>query len=183
MYSQQETHYNASACGLEHTCAEAASPDANAAGGSTAGIGGGIFLDLFHRGGLHAGLDLRAAGGSGSGLGSEMVEFSVRIALVPKQHRFSPYADFGIGHASGHTTSSLGCLGCPSGDGPVETASNAFFGLTIGLDIRLNDRFDLRLLDLSAAAGTLGTPPTTSFLIQPIEVSTGVVAHFGRRGR
>jgi len=45
IYSQQETNSNAPACGLEHTCAEAASPNANAAGGSTAGIGGGIFVE------------------------------------------------------------------------------------------------------------------------------------------
>ena len=129
----------------------------------TGGLIGGGFYNFPIQSRLTAGIDVRGSFGFGSrggGLGAG----ALRIGFVPERVALRPYFQLGGGVVS--TTLHNGQSVRHTGGG-VEFAG--------GLDVRLNESFDLRAVELGAVAGGSNPGVGSAFL------DAGVVYHLRRR--
>jgi hypothetical protein len=138
----------------------------------TAGLGAGATYLFQSQSRLKAGLDFRAAGSPGE-RGGENGAVSLRIAFVPHQNRLRPYFQLGAGFVSTTYPVYYNSQGNPI---PRQTQriSGPTAAFAVGLDIRVNSSFDIRLPELASdASGKVGS---ASF-------GAGVVYHIHPRTR
>ena len=107
----------------------------------TGGLIGGGYYNFPIQSWLTAGIDVRGSFGIGSG-GGALGAGALRIGFVPEHVALRPYFQLGAGVVT--TTFHNGDVVRHTGGG-LELAG--------GLDIRLNDSFDLRAIELGAVAG------------------------------
>ena len=96
---------------------------------------------------LTAGIDGRASYSFGP-RGGNLETAALRVAFVPEKVRLRPFFEIGGGVVS--STPDPASL---PGAGRLTRRTNAAAELSFGLDIRLTNSFDLRAIELGAAAG------------------------------
>lgn len=131
--------------------------------GDTGGLIGGGFYNFPIESRLTAGIDVRGSFGVGSG-GGGLGAAALRIGFVPERVPLRPYFQLGGGVV---TTTLQNGQSVRHTSGGVEFAG--------GLDIRLNDSFDLRAVELGAIAG--GNQSAGSAFLDG-----GIVYHLHRLG-
>ncbi len=131
--------------------------------GDTGGLIGGGFYNFPIHSRLTAGVDIRGSFGIGSG-GGALGTAALRIGFVPERVALRPYFQLGGGVAT--TTFHNGQFARHTSGG-LELAG--------GLDIRLNDSFDLRAVELGAVAGGTNQSVESAF------IDGGIVYHLHRR--
>ena len=107
----------------------------------------GIFYNFPIDSRLTAGIDARASYSFGP-RGGDFETAALRIAFVPEKIRLRPYFQIG-----GGVVSSSPDPGSLPGAADHTRRTNGAAELTLGLDIRLTDSFDLRAIEFGAAAG------------------------------
>ncbi len=138
----------------------------------SAGFGGGATYLFESQSRLKAGLDFRAAGSPGE-RGGENGAASLRIAFVPRQNRLRPYFQLGGGFVSTTYPVYSNAQGNPI-PRQVQRISGPVAAFAVGLDIRVNSSFDIRLPELASDAS--GKVASASF-------GAGVVYHLHPRIR
>jgi hypothetical protein len=133
--------------------------------GDTAGLIGGAFYNFPIQSRLTAGLDFRGSFGIGSG-GGGLGAAALRIAFVPERVALRPYFQLGGGVAT--TTFH---------NGQTTRYTSGGLELAGGLDVRLNNSFDLRAIELGAVAGGTHQSVGSAF------VDAGLVYHLRKRPR
>jgi hypothetical protein len=141
----------------------------------TAGFIGGVFYNFPIHSRLTAGVDARGSLGVGD-RGGALATAALRIGFVPERVVLRPYfllgggvvtSTFNIGQITGPATQGLAGQSTRVTSGGVEFAG--------GLDVRLNDSFDLRAVELGAVAGGSGRSVGSAFL------DAGLVWHLHKR--
>ena len=127
----------------------------------TGGLIGGGFYNFPIKSRLTAGIDVRGSFGFGSG-GGGLGAAALRIGFVPERAPLRPYFQLGGGVV---TTTFHNGESVRHTSGGVEFAG--------GLDVRLNDSFDLRAVELGAIAGS-NQSASSAFL------DAGIVYHLHR---
>jgi len=130
----------------------------------TGGLICGGFYNFPIKSRLTAGIDVRGSFGLGSG-GGAFGGAALRIGFVPERAPLRPYFQLG----GGVVTTTL-----HNGESVRHTSGGAEFAG--GLDVRLNDSFDLRAVELGAIAG--GNQSAGSAFLD-----AGIVYHLHRRAR
>jgi hypothetical protein len=125
----------------------------------TGGLIGGGFYNFPIKSRLTAGIDARGSFGVGSG-GGGLGAAALRIGFVPTHVRLRPYFQLGGGVV---TTKFPDNRSVRHTSGGVEFAG--------GLDVRLNESFDIRAIELGAVAGGGNQSAASAFL------DAGIVYH------
>jgi hypothetical protein len=137
----------------------------------TGGFVGGMFYNFPIQSRLTAGIDARGSYGFGP-MGGTSVLGALRIGFVPKRVVLRPYVQIGGGVVS--STADV-----DQTTGPLQTRryTTGAVEFAAGLDVRLNESFDVRAFELGGAAGGSGsgTSVGTAFL------DAGIVYHFHKR--
>lgn len=115
---------------------------------------------------LTAGLDLRLTNSPGI-KGGTAGALAFRIGFVPNVVRLRPYFEIGGGVVSTSTDPELVNDGVRPG-----TYTNGAAIIVLGLDFRVSNSMDFRVLDISSEASSTGGA---------VYADTGIVYHFGRR--
>jgi hypothetical protein len=138
----------------------------------TGGLGAGATYLFESQSRLKAGLDFRVAGSPGAD-GGENGAASLRIAFVPRQNRLRPYFQLGGGFVSTTYPVYYNTQGNPIAR-QTQRISGPVAAFAVGLDIRVNSSFDIRLPELASDAS--GKVASASF-------GAGVVYHIRPRAR
>lgn len=139
---------------------------------STVGIGGGAFYNFPIQSRATIGVDARSSGSPGDN-GGVLAGLGLRVGFVPHHNPLRPY--FQIGGGVVHSSYNQVVSATFTGATPIVQRTSVTSGaaqLLFGLDIRLNDHFDLRAPEYGAeAGGGNGVHAGTAFL------NVGLVYH------
>ncbi|MDQ2834983.1 MAG: hypothetical protein M3Y50_14835 [Acidobacteriota bacterium] len=147
----------------------------SASKGNTGGLIGGMFYNFPIQSRLTAGVDVRGSYGFNS-LGGALATAALRIGFVPHRVVLRPYFMLGGGVVTS-TFSGRNITG-PAEQGLTAEPKRFTSGaaeFAVGLDIRLNPSFDLRAVELGAAAGGTDQSVGSAFL------DAGLVYHLPQR--
>jgi hypothetical protein len=142
--------------------------------GITGGLLAGAFYNFPHHGRLASGIDARVSGGFGAEGGTTILA-AYRLSFVPRHARLRPYLQAGggavtstvaINQVAGAITAKLSAQPARYTNGTVELAA--------GLDIRLNDSFDLRAFELHGAVPAADS----NTAVGSASLGAGLVYHF-----
>lgn len=142
--------------------------------GDTGGVGGGAFHNFPIQSRVTVGLDGRVGYTPGY-KGGFFAGAALRVGFVPQRVPLRPFFQLGGGlvHSSYNETIYLGSSGLASTYGVAkQSVTSGAAQVVFGLDIRLNDHYDLRAPEIGAqAGGGNGRRAAVSFL------NLGVVYH------
>ena len=140
--------------------------------GDTGGVIGGAFYTFPSSSRFKAGIDGRITYGAGY-KGGQAYTGALRVGFVPNHNPLRPYFQIGGGVASTQLTQTTVCSGfsCSTSTNRV---TSGVAQIAFGLDVRLNEHFDIRAFDYGADAGSSNgsAHAAAAFL------DAGVVYHF-----
>jgi hypothetical protein len=145
--------------------------NSSAAKSDTAGFIGGGFYNFPIQSRLTAGVDVRGSYGIGA-RGGVLAAAALRVGFVPKRVALRPYFQLGAGVVT--STFNNGQITGPATQGFTSQSTRVTSGgveFAGGLDVRLNESFDLRAVELGAVAGGANQSVGSAFL------DAGIVYH------
>jgi len=143
----------------------------------SAGTGFGVSFNLPSQSPLKAGIDLRGSYNR-KVPGGTTVFVAGKFSVAAPGNRLHPYVELGVGHVSATTDSLLpcACTSGPSATGPPDySAGNTYFGIAIGLDLRLTRRLELRALEVGFSPAPGIPSGAGAELSAPTSIGTGLV--------
>jgi len=133
--------------------------------GDHPGVGFGITYDFLQEGRVHLLADARG-GVTPNAYGGDKAIVALRVSFVPAQRHLSPYFQFGGGVIQTK-------LPAQSSIVQAQTFTSGGIDFALGVDYRITNSVDWRVLELESGAGGNNTKATAS-----ASLATGIVYHF-----